>query len=166
MGQRRSDDDEVATTSPAPLAAPPRDDKRSQPHRLLRFELICRCMVLVAATTTCLLGWYVSNSLTYKLIYEGGPFGEMLQIIMTACVAIGLIDVFVNDILPARFHLNFVKHKRHLGYMALGGLYLLQAYASVGPTIGVEDILPLGYLANASVTGWYVLILSVRGWHV
>lgn len=155
-----------STTGPMPLPAPPRREQRRQPHRLLRFDLLVRVAILFAATITCLLAWFVPQSLTAVLLDQGGAIGQVVLVALTMAVAIGYADVLINDLLPDRFSLPAVKHNRHLGYSIIGGLYLLQAYVSVGDSIGPEDLLPLGYMLNAIMAGWFSWTTAWRGWHV
>lgn len=153
-------------TSPAPLPAPPRHERRRRPHRLLQFDLLVRVGILFAATTTCLLGWFVPQSLTAVLLEGGAEIGCAVLIVMTGAVAIGYADVLVNDLLPDRYSLPIAKHLRHLGYSLLAALYLLQAYVSVGDSMGPEDLLPFGYALNAVMAAWYSWTTAIRGWHV
>lgn len=151
---------------PAPLPAPPRDDRRRRPHRLLQFDLLVRASILFSSTITCLLAWFVPQSLTAVLLGGGAEIGRGVLIIMTGAVCIGYADVFINDMLPDRYSLPLAKHLRHLGYSLLAALYLLQAYVSVGDTMGPEDLLPFGYALNAILSAWYSWTTAVRGWHV
>lgn len=154
------------STIPAPLPAPPRDDRRRRPHRLLQFDLLVRASILFSSTITCLLAWFVPQSLTAVLLGGGAEIGRGVLIIMTGAVCIGYADVFINDMLPDRYSLPLAKHLRHLGYSLLAALYLLQAYVSVGDTMGPEDLLPFGYALNAILSAWYSWTTAVRGWHV
>lgn len=153
-------------TGPATLAAPPRQDRRQRPHRLLRFDLQVRVAILFASTITCLLAWFVPRSLTSVLLENGGVIGEAVLVLLTVATLVGYADVLINDLLPERFAWRAIKHRRHLGYSLIGGLYLLQAYVSVGDTIGPEDLLPLGYCLNAVMAGWFSWTTAWRGWHV
>lgn len=153
-------------TAPTPLAAPPFIEQRIQPHRLIRFELICRYLILTGISGTCALGWFVSNSLTWGLLQAGGEFGKVVLWVMTAGTALGWLDFLINDLAPARFSIEIIKRHRHFGFWMLGGTYLLQAYASLGCTIGIEDILPFIYMFTAGGCGWYAWVISNRGTHV
>lgn len=150
----------------APMPAPPANERRRRPHRLLQFDLLVRVAILFAATTTCLLAWFVPQSLTAGLLAGGAEIGRAVLIVMTGAVAIGYADVIINDMMPDRYSLPVAKHYRHLGYSLLAALYLLQAYVSVGDTMGPEDLLPFGYGLNALLAGWYSWTTAVRGWHV
>lgn len=153
-------------TAPTPVPAPPVNDRRRRPHRLLQFDLLARVSILFSSTITCLLAWFVPQSLTAVLLADGAEIGRVMLIIMTTSVAIGYADVLINDLLPDRFSFPVVKHYRHLGYSLLAALYLLQAYVSVGDTMGLEDLLPFGYCLSALMSAWYSWTTAVRGWHV
>lgn len=150
----------------APLPAPPVNDRRRRPHRLLQFDLLVRVAILFAATITCLLAWFVPQSLTAVLLADGAEIGRAVLLVMTGAVVIGFADVLVNDLMPDRYSLPVAKHLRHLGYSLLAALCLLQAYVSVGDSLGPEDLLPFGYALNALMAAWYSWTTAIRGWHV
>lgn len=151
----------------APLPAPPgpASERRRRPHRLLQFDLQVRVGILFAATITCLLAWFVPQSLTEILLAEGGDVGTVVLCLLTLATLIGYADVLINDLLPEPFSLSVVRHNRHLGYSLIAALYLLQSYVSVGESLGPEDLLPLGYALNALLAAWYSWTTAVRGWH-
>jgi hypothetical protein len=150
----------------APMPAPPPNERRRRPHRLLQFDLLVRVSILFSSTITCLLAWFVPQSLTAVLLAGGAEMGRIVLIVMTGAVAIGYADVIINDMLPDRYSLPMAKHLRHLGYSLLAALYLLQAYVSVGNSLGPEDLLPFGYALNALMAAWYSWTTAIRGWHV
>ena len=149
----------------APIPAPPANERRRRPHRLLQFDLLVRVSILFAASITCLLAWFVPQSLTAVLLADGAEIGRAVLLVMTGAVAIGYADVIVNDLAPDRYSLPIAKHLRHLGYSLLAALYLLQAYVSVGDSMGPEDLLPFGYALNAVMAAWYSWTTAIRGWH-
>ena len=153
-------------TAPAPLAAPPLHARRIQPHRLLQFDLIARVAIIVASSITCLLAWFVPTSLTAQLIIEGGMMGRVVLYLLTVCSLVGALDILVNDLLPDPWHCRWAKRNQHRGYAIIAAMYLLQAYASIGNTLGVEDLLAVAYIVNAVLAAWYAWTTSVRGWHV
>lgn len=156
----------MTVTAPVPLPAPPRVDRRIKPHRLLRFDLICRAAILCASTITGILAWFVPRSLTAQLLDDGGVIGLAVLVVLSVSTLIGWLDILVNDLLPDRFHWYAAKRHQHQGYALIAGLYLLQAYTSIGDSISVDDLLPLGYIGNAGIAAWYAWTTAVRGWHV
>lgn len=146
-----------------PVAQP---DRRRQAHRLLQFDLLCRAAILCSASITVALAWFVPRSLTALLLADGGSFGWVVLSLLTACVLVGWLDVLINDVLPDGWQIAFARHERHRGYAMIAGLYLLQAYASIGDAITADDLLPLGYTAQACIAAWYSWTTAVRGWNV
>lgn len=135
-------------------------------HRLLKFDLIARCAVLQQAVVTCCLAWFVPVSLTSKLIAQGAGFGTTVLIALTCVVAVGVLDILINDFLPDRFTLQYFKQRRHHLYHLIAGLYFVQAFAGVGDTLNSEDVLCAAYLAAGGVSAWYSWAAAVRGDHV
>ena len=137
-----------------------------QPHRLLKFDLIARCAILQQALVTCVLAWFVPVSLTSKLIAEGNQYGHFVLIALTAVIAVGIADIFVNDVLPAKFTLQWCRQRRHKIYNFIAGLYFIQAFAGVGDTLNAEDILCFAYFLEGGIAAWYSWTVSVRAEHV
>jgi len=130
------------------------------------FDVLVRVAILFACTITCLLAWFVPQSLTATLLQDGGDIGHAVLVLMTVATLIGYLDVVINDLMPDHCSLAIVKHYRHLGYSLIAAVYLLQAYVSVGETVGAEDLLPFGYMLNALMSAWYSWTTAIRGWHV
>ena len=141
-------------------------ERRKRAHRLLQFDLLCRAAILCSASITVALAWFVPRSLTAQLLSDGSEFGVVVLVLLTACVLVGWLDVLINDVLPGGWELACAKHERHRGYALIAGMYLLQAHVSIGGAITADDLLPLGYIAQACIAGWYAWSTAVRGWHV
>ena len=137
-----------------------------EPHRLLKFDLIARCAILAQASATSLLAWFVPTSLTAKLITQGGVYGNLVLILFTGIVLVGLLDIFINDILPPQVYLEAVRKRRHSIFHILAGLYFVQAFVGVGQTLNFEDFLSLVYLISGIVAAWYSWAISLRANHV
>lgn len=140
--------------------------KSTSAHRLLKFDLIARCAVLQQAVVTCCLAWFVPMSLTSKLIDQGAEYGTTVLIALTCVITVGALDILVNDFLPNRFTLQYFKQRRHHLYHLIAGLYFVQAFAGVGSSIGVEDVLCAAYLLAGGVSAWYSWAAAVRANHV
>ena len=137
-----------------------------EPHRLLKFDLICRCAILATALTTSELGTFVQASLTAKLIIATGAYGTVTLLAFSVCVILALLDVLINDFMPERFSLRWVKQHRHLIYLTLAGLYIAQAFVALGDRLDIQDFFALSYCRAGIVTAWYALATSARGTHV
>ena len=137
-----------------------------KPHRLLTFDVIARCLILATASTTCSLGWFVPFSLTAKLIQDGGAYGQIALLLLTACVVIGWIDIFINDVLPASVFFEAIRSRRNNLYHFLAGVYLIEAYVGVGKSFGIEDFLPISYAMNGILAAWYSWTVTVRATNV
>lgn len=148
------------------VAAPPKDERRAQQHKMLRFDLGWRAGVLWASTTTLMLAWLVPMSLTSTMVQEGGAGALIVLAALTMCTLVGWLDLVVNDCMSDQWHLTLTKRNHHRGYAIIAGLYFVHAYASIGATIGIEDLLPLGYIGSGLLSAWYALATSFRGWHV
>ena len=134
-------------------------------HPLLKFDLIARCAIITVAISTTLLAWFTPLSLTAQLIAAGGSYATIVMALFTACVVIGLLDILINDFLPPQITLIFLRRRRYILYHVLAGLYFVRAFASVGETIGNEDLLPLSYILIGMVSGWYSWASAVRAEH-
>ena len=113
----------------------------------LRFPFLIRASLLAQAATTVSLGWWAQSSLTARLIERGGTPAMLVLCVMSAMVLIGLVDGFVNDVLPDRFSLLYVKRHRHIGYMTLGATYMIQVFAGLSDSPTGANILLANYAA-------------------
>lgn len=135
-------------------------------HRLLKFDLIARCAILTQVVFTCALAWFVKTSLTAKLIATGASSGYAVLVVLTVIAVACVLDIVVNDLLPDSYVLASVKKRRHLLYHVVAGLYFIQAFAGIGTSLDVEDILCLSYLFTGGLSAWYSWAVSLRATHV
>ena len=71
-----------------------------------------------------LIACFGKGTLSYRVIELSGGAGFWC-VLGLACIAlVGVLDVFINDLLPERFHLKTVKRHRHFLLMgiAIGSL--------------------------------------------
>ena len=135
-------------------------------HPLLKFSLIARCAILSDALTVCLLAWFVPMSITAKMIAPGDTAGVVILVLFTACALIGVVDVIINDLLPPSIMLRSVFKRRYAIYNVLAVLYFVRAFAGVGDSIGLDDVLPLSYLMTGFVAAWYSWASAIKGENV
>ena len=136
------------------------------PHRLIKFDLIARCAILLQAGMSCLIAWLVPTSLIARLIADGGVYGHNVLLLLTVTVVVGLLDVLINDLLPERMRLECTRRRRHGIFHILAGLFFVQAFVGVGDSIDIEDLLSLSYLLNGLIAAWYSWAISIRATHV
>ena len=76
---------------------------------------VALCIGALAMISAVADGTLLNNS-----VIASGPAGVwcVLSLALLACFAV--IDVVINDLMPERFRLGYIKRKRHLIYMALG----------------------------------------------
>ncbi len=135
-------------------------------HRLLKFDLVARCAILVQAIFTCALAWLVPTSLTGRLLAAGATYGHAVLVLLTIVAVTGVLDILINDFLPDGFMLASIKRRRHVLYHLIAGLFFIQAFAGVGALLDVEDILCLSYLFTGGLSAWYSWAVSLRATHV
>jgi hypothetical protein len=152
----------LSTASLCPRASA-RTDRRAPTRVWLQYDVIVRVALLSQASLTCALAWLVPSSLTYVLLREGGPQGGAVKLALLLLLVISWLDIIVNDLAPASVSFRVAKARRHLLYSALGALYLVQAFASVGDTFDVSDVLSVGYIASGLVCAWYSFAVALRG---
>jgi hypothetical protein len=106
---------------------------------LVRPNLIARLYMLFVAQGTVEIAWLIPSSATTRIVESGGTLATFILELMTAAVAVGLIDVLVNDVgrLDARLPgwigapARWLRAQRiHVCYV-IGGCYLVQAYAGL-----------------------------------
>lgn len=128
----------------------------------LLFPFLIRVSLLVQAATTVSLGWWVQSSLTARLLERGGAQGFWVLCVMSGIVVIGLVDAFVNDVLPARFRLLCVRQHRHIGYMLLGATYMIQVFAGISDSPTGAGILLANYTCIGILCGVFAAAATLR----
>jgi hypothetical protein len=96
-----------------------------------------------------MVSWFEDTSLTAQAIEATGEHGWLLILGTACCCLIALVDVVVNDLMPARFDLPTARHWRHLGFMGMA----LQLAAVGVLVIFVKGftVLVLAYWLNAGL---------------
>lgn len=151
------------TETPITTAAEP---ARPELHRLMKFDVIARCAIMIYSAFTCTLAWFVPTSLTAKIIAQGGGYGYVVLIAFSTIIAIGFVDICINDILPDCYSFRSVKVRRHKLYHYVATLYFIQAMVAVGDRIDVEDFVAAFYFLIGVVAAWYSWAAACRGEHV
>lgn len=128
----------------------------------LRFPFLIRVSLLIQSTTTVSLAWWAQSSLTARLIERGGTPAMLILCAMTGMVLIGLADAFVNDVLPERFSLQFVRKHRHVVYMVLGATYMMQVFAGLYDSPTGANILLINYAAVAVCCAAFAAAATLR----
>lgn len=134
-----------------------------QRHRMLRYGLIARVVLLTQAGTTVALAWASPGSLSAQLLEAGGEIGRGVLLLMTTMVAVGWLDVIVNDCLSRRWTLPFTQAHEHSAYMGLGALYWMQAMAGAGMVSQGGWVLMLHYVVMGAACCWFGWTSAMRG---
>ena len=128
----------------------------------LRFPFLIRASLLIQATTTVSLGWWAQSSLTARLIERGGAPALWVLCVMSAVVLVGLLDAFINDVLPDRFSLQCIRQHRHLNFMVLGATYMVQVFAGLSDSPTGAGILLANYAAIGVLCGAFAAAATLR----
>lgn len=127
------------------------DKFRRQQTRLPRYwvgRLILLLEVLVSLLAVC---WFEDRSLAAQAIRVNGEAGSLLVLIAAAGCFVGIADVIVNDLMPARYEMPTAKEWRHYGFGGIG-LSLTAIGMVVVYTHGFS-VLALSYWLNAGFAG-------------
>lgn len=103
------------------------------------------CLRTLVVAVVCL---GLAESLNGRLIAQAGAVGYAVVAVQVLCALIGLADVFINDVLPERFHMHWARAHRHYGYigLALGNCAFLLVMAKADTL----TLLALSYLVDAA----------------
>ena len=126
-----------------------------------------RVLILLAASVNLGLWLFAPSSLTARLEEATGQ--DAFQTAFSVIVALGWLDVLVNDVLPARIIAHTLLAYRHFLYAAVGAAFLIKAF--VGASAGAVSaditgalVILLSFLGTAGVCAWYVFT-EVAGTH-
>jgi hypothetical protein len=134
-------------------------------HRLMRFSLIARCLMLLPATSNVLLAIVAPESLSAMLSRHEGPAQGAVLLVMAALVIVGWLDVLINDFLPESWRMSWARSRRHIGYSFLAAVYLVKALASVDAEVDGATVLAGYYFGAAVLCGWYTWAAALRPHH-
>lgn len=133
----------------------------------LRFHFIARVAVLLHPLAVAGFAWLAPGSITGRMLLGGGEFlPRVILLAMTAVAALGLLDALINDVMPARWSLPCVQRNRHLGYLVLGAILVMQVFSATA-----DDLPPGGgvliayHLAAGIVCGLYSAAATARPSH-
>ena len=130
-------------------------------RKAFTYDNVARFAIVLTTWTTVTLGWLAPKSLTFKLFAEGGVPGQVMLHLMTLIVGLLILDIIGNDWSPTTL-LDFIKEKRLFLFAALAHCYAVQAMVAIGPTVDLDDILPVSYLGTAVLCGWYVWAMALN----
>ena len=82
--------------------------------------------------------------------------------VMSFVVLVGLIDAFINDVLPDRFSLKCIRQHRHLNFMVLGATYMVQVFAGLSDSPTGAGILLANYAAISVLCGAFAAAATLR----
>ena len=99
-------------------------DRRHPPRK----EIVAQLMLSVIGFATSTLALTATATFTHRMIVEGGVIAYGCAVAMGGLGLLLLCDTFVNDILPRKYHLLWIRHRRQHMWMALGLLFVLFAY--------------------------------------
>jgi len=78
-----------------------------------------RLYVALHVGVIALVACFGQSTLFYKIMEGEGSVGFWCVLALAVVSSVGVADVFINDLLPRRFELQFVKRHRHFLLMAL-----------------------------------------------
>ncbi len=109
---------------------------------LARPNLAARILMLMVGGGTAQIAWLVPSSATTRILATGGAVAESILVLMTLTIAVGWLDVILNDFVRTvdkkrggpwvmAFSAFLRRNRAHVCYL-VSGCYLLQAYAGLG----------------------------------
>ena len=105
--------------------------------------------------TAAIAGWDPYSQHRFAMSEDG--FGGLIAISLLAFIAaLGILDVFINDVLPERFSLVCTHRHRHVVFMmlAIGQIALILAL------VKADDLRPAAarYLLDAVMSAWIAVL--------
>ena len=99
-------------------------------------------LMLMVGGGTAQIAWLIPGSVTSQILETGGVIAQAVLWVMTAAIAIGWLDVWLNDIFRCveenrgGFAAGYIawalrRNRTHICYI-VSGCYLIQAYAGLG----------------------------------
>lgn len=132
------------------------------PH-ILRMHVVARLAVLLHPLAVAGFAWLAPNSITGRMLLGAGDIVSVVVLVaMTIFSGLGLVDILINDLLPARWAIPCVQRNRHLGYLLLGAMLLMQVFAILDDIPPGGGVLIAYHLATGIVCGLFAASATVR----
>lgn len=136
-------------------------------HRLMSPALLFRMLVLLTASANIGLWLFSPASLSARIEATTGQ--AEFQAAFAVLIAIGWLDVLINDLLPEGVVAHALLRHRHMIYAGIGAAYLVKAFVGssvlLGPSGGSgAAVLLLFFVGKAFFCAWYVFT-EVAGYH-
>ena len=120
-------------------------------HLTLPAYWLVRLYFSLSVVVTALVVGFVSVVPAYGIVAKSGPAGQWLLLALACLGAVGVLDVLVNDLLPAGYTLKNPKIFRHFIYIAMSIGLVGLSYVIIKNSS--NSMLVLRLLLDASVGG-------------
>jgi hypothetical protein len=94
-------------------------------NRLMECGVLLRAYTMVMSALYAYTALTQSGTLTYAVAHAD-RFAHMTMYGLAVFATLGMIDLIINDVMPARFVLARALHDRHLVSMAIAGCFAVQ----------------------------------------
>jgi hypothetical protein len=120
----------------------------------LRTYLCLRTLIVAAVSL------FMEGSLNGRFIEQGGTAAYTVVMLLVLCASVGLLDVLINDVLPAQYHMSWARGYRHIGYigLAVGNTAFLLVMAKQDTV----SLLALSYAVDATFASLVAVGTVVR----
>lgn len=131
--------------------------------QIMRMHFVARLAVLLHPLAVAGFAWLAPHSITARMVLGVGDIVSLVVLVaMTIVSGIGVVDIVVNDLLPARWSIPCVQRNRHLGYLLLGAMLLMQVFAILDDIPPGGGVLIVYHLATGIVCGLFAASATVR----
>ena len=120
----------------------------------LRTYLCSRTLAVVIVTL------FVTGGLNHRPVEQAGAAGFLVLALQAGLAMIGLLDIFINDILPERFRIPSARFYRH--YMYIGLALCNSAFLLVMAKNDTLTLLALSYVVDGIAAVWIAVGTIVR----
>lgn len=120
----------------------------------LRTYLCAQTLIVIIVSV------FTEGSLNGRLVEQAGGVGYLVLALQAALASIGLLDIFINDILPDRFRIPAARFYRHYVYIGLAVCNC--AFLLVMAKNDTLTLLALSYVADGMAAVWVSVGTIVR----
>lgn len=132
----------------------------------LRFHFIARCALLLHGVAVSAFAWLAPTSMTGRMLgVDAGFTPRVILLAMTVVTLLGVADAIINDLLPARWSLPCVQRNRHLGYISLGAIFVMQVFASSSDLPPGGGVLVAYHLGAGVLCALFAIAATLRPSH-
>jgi hypothetical protein len=131
-------------------------------------DTLMLALLLACSWCTIALALKTPGSTTAALVWSNGLLGVVSAVVFFGAAVLLLFDVAVNDVMPSRYRLHWLRRLRWISTTAIATVYFLFSAIATLPDKSPEGswVLIAYYSIVGGITMWLVLYAKVKRYNM